>query len=245
MHDGVIFVDALSAIFLWSKGAERLTGVSAAAASGRHFTPGLLDMCNTAGRRVRDEACPVARALASGAQLRQRLEILGRQGSHVAIDLHAIPVLTPDGDLLGATVVLHDAEPEASLEEKCEALHAEVTKDPMTKVANRAEFDRMQALFMEAHQQAGLPCSLIMTDIDHFKQIRRSSPNWRLSVPALRQQASSSIRCQWACPPTLKRRSKRAPPSSASALRSSVRELPRSGVGDAARHVIVTRFTEC
>jgi diguanylate cyclase (GGDEF)-like protein len=128
-------------------------------------------MCNTAGRRVRDEACPVARALASGAQLRQRLEILGRQGGHVAIDLHAIPVHSKDGDLLGATVVLHDAEPEASLEEKCEALHAEVTKDPMTKVANRAEFDRMQALFMEAHQQAGLPCSLIMTDIDHFKHI--------------------------------------------------------------------------
>ncbi|HYO25561.1 MAG TPA: diguanylate cyclase [Lacipirellulaceae bacterium] len=171
MHDGVIFVNAGSEIFLWSKGAERLTGVSAAAASGRHFVPSLLDMCNTAGRRVRDEACPVARALVSGAQLRQRLEILGRQGTHVAIDLHAIPVHTAGGDLLGATVVLHDAEPEASLEEKCEALHAEVTKDPMTKVANRAEFDRMQALFMEAHQQAGLPCSLIMSDIDHFQQI--------------------------------------------------------------------------
>lgn len=171
MHDGVIFVDVQSEIFLWSKGAERLTGVSSSAASGRHFVPSLLDMCNTAGRRVRDEACPVARALTSGAQLRQRLEILGRQGGHVAIDLHAIPVHTHDGDLLGATVVLHDAEPEASLEEKCEALHAEVTKDPMTKVANRAEFDRMQALFMEAHQQAGLPCSLIMSDIDHFKHI--------------------------------------------------------------------------
>ncbi len=171
MHDGVIFVDAHAQIFLWSKGAERLTGVSAAAASGRHFVPGLLDMCNTAGRRIRDEACPVARALDSGAQLRQRLEILGRQGGHVAIDLHAIPVHDGDGHLLGATVVLHDAEPEASLEEKCEALHAEVTKDPMTKVANRAEFDRMQALFIEAHQQAGLPCSLIMIDIDHFKHI--------------------------------------------------------------------------
>jgi diguanylate cyclase (GGDEF)-like protein len=171
MHDGVIFVDARLEIFMWSKGVERLTGISGTAASGRHFVPSLLDMCNTAGRRVRDEACPVARALASGAQLRQRLEILGRQGSHVAIDLHAIPVHTKDGDLLGATVVLHDAEPEASLEEKCEALHAEVTKDPMTKVANRAEFDRMQALFMEAHQQAGLPCSLIMADIDHFKHI--------------------------------------------------------------------------
>jgi diguanylate cyclase (GGDEF)-like protein/PAS domain S-box-containing protein len=171
MHDGVIFVDEQRNIFLWSKGAERLTGVSSAAAQGRQFTPTLLDMCNTAGRRVRDDACPVARALATHAQLRQRLEILGRQGEHVAIDLHAIPVVCRDGQLRGATVLLQDAQPEVSLEEKCEALHAEVTKDPMTKVANRAEFDRMLALFIEAHEQAGLPCSLIMTDIDHFKSI--------------------------------------------------------------------------
>jgi len=171
MHDGVIFVDEQRNIFLWSKGAERLTGVSSAAAQGRQFTPTLLDMCNTAGRRVRDDACPVARAIATHAQLRQRLEILGRQGEHVAIDLHAIPVVCRDGQLRGATVLLQDAQPEVSLEEKCEALHAEVTKDPMTKVANRAEFDRMLALFIEAHEQAGLPCSLIMTDIDHFKSI--------------------------------------------------------------------------
>lgn len=171
MHDGVIFVDVQSRIFLWSKGAERLTGVSASAAAGRQFLPGLLDMCNTAGRRLRDEACPVARALTARAQLRQRLEILGRQGEHVAIDLHAIPVIASDGEIKGATILLQDAQPEVSLEEKCEALHAEATKDPMTKVANRAEFDRMQALFIEAHQQARLPCSLIMTDIDHFKSI--------------------------------------------------------------------------
>ncbi|QDT74059.1 diguanylate cyclase domain-containing protein [Lacipirellula limnantheis] len=171
MHDGVIFVDEQRNIFLWSKGAERLTGVSSAAAQGRQFTPSLLDMCNTAGRRVRDDACPVARSIATHAQLRQRLEILGRQGEHVAIDLHAIPVVCRDGQLRGATVLLQDAQPEVSLEEKCEALHAEVTKDPMTKVANRAEFDRMLALFIEAHEQAGLPCSLIMTDIDHFKNI--------------------------------------------------------------------------
>ena len=171
MHDGVIFVDEHRNIFLWSKGAERLTGVSSAAAQGRQFTPTLLDMCNTAGRRVRDDACPVARAIATHAQLRQRLEILGRQGEHVAIDLHAIPVVCRDGQLRGATVLLQDAQPEVSLEEKCEALHAEVTKDPMTKVANRAEFDRMLALFIEAHEQAGLPCSLVMTDIDHFKSI--------------------------------------------------------------------------
>ncbi|MCA9260228.1 MAG: HD domain-containing protein, partial [Planctomycetales bacterium] len=45
MHDGVMFVDSQATIFLWSKGAERLTGVSSAAACGRTFMPTLLDMC--------------------------------------------------------------------------------------------------------------------------------------------------------------------------------------------------------
>ncbi|MGI9456990.1 MAG: GGDEF domain-containing protein, partial [Aeoliella sp.] len=60
---------------------------------------------------------------------------------------------------------------ETSLEEKCQALHAEMTKDPLTQVANRAEFDRMLALFIEAHQETDLACSLVMADIDHFKNI--------------------------------------------------------------------------
>jgi len=171
MHDGVVFVDSQAKIFLWNKGVERLTGVDSEAAIGQAFAPSLLAICNHASRRIPDEACPVAKALLTNTQLRQRLLVMGRRGKHIAIDLHAIPVHAADGSVQGATVLLHDAQPEATLEEKCDALYAEVTKDPMTKVANRAEFDRMHALFIEAHEQARQPCSLIMVDIDHFKRI--------------------------------------------------------------------------
>ncbi len=171
MHDGVVFVDSQAKVCLWSKGAERMTGVSSEAMTGRVFAPSLLEMCNHADRRLADESCPVAKSLLTNSQLRQRLLIMGRQGKHVAINLHVIPVQAKDGTVQGATLLLHDAQPEASLEEKCDALYAEVTKDPMTKVANRGEFDRMQALFIEAHNQAKQPCSLIMVDIDHFKKI--------------------------------------------------------------------------
>jgi len=171
MHDGVVFVDAQARINLWSKGSQRLTGISGEAAVGRVFTPALLDMCLQTEHRIPDDACLVAKSLLTNMQLRKRLLVLGRQGHHVAIDLHSIPVHSPDGKVQGATILLHDAQSEATLEEKCESLHAEVTKDPMTKVANRAEFDRMLALIIETHQQAGQPCSLIMCDIDHFKNI--------------------------------------------------------------------------
>lgn len=171
MHDGVVFVDTQAKITLWNKGAEQITGISRGAATGRVFAPSLLEMCNHGNRRIHDGSCPVSRSLRTSSQIRQRLLILGRQGNLVPIDLHAIPVVGADGGLQGATVLLHDAQPEATLEERCEALHAEVTRDPLTKVANRAEFDRMQALFIEAHEQAKHPCSLIMVDIDHFKSI--------------------------------------------------------------------------
>lgn len=171
MRDGVVFVDVQAKITLWNKGAEQITGISRGAATGRTFAPSLLEMCSHGKRRIHDGSCPVARVLRTSSQIRQRLMILGRQGKLVPVDLHAIPVIGRDGSILGATILLHDAQSEASLEEKCEALHAEVTRDPLTKVANRAEFDRMQALFIEAHEQAHHPCSLIMIDIDHFKSI--------------------------------------------------------------------------
>jgi diguanylate cyclase (GGDEF)-like protein len=148
-----------------------LTGVSAGAAKGRTFLPNLMDMCTTREQRVANEDCPVAHAIRTGVQWLGRVSILGRQGRHVAVDLHAIPVRGNDGVVHGATVLLHDASPETSLEEKCQALHAQVAKDPMTQVANRAEFDRMLNNFVAAHQESNLPCSLIMSDIDHFKAI--------------------------------------------------------------------------
>lgn len=171
MHDGVVFVDSQSTILLWNTGVERLTGVSSAAACGRTLLPNLMDMCNGREQRIANEDCPIAHAIATGVQWLGRVSVMGRQGRHVAVDLHAIPVRSNDGAVHGATVLLHDVSSETSLEEKCQALHAQVAKDPMTQVANRAEFDRMLNNFVAAHQESNLPCSLIMSDIDHFKAI--------------------------------------------------------------------------
>jgi diguanylate cyclase (GGDEF)-like protein/PAS domain S-box-containing protein len=171
MHDGVVFVDSQATILLWNTGAERLTGVSSAAACGRTFMPNLMEMCNNREQPIANEDCPVAQAISTGVQWLGRVSIVGRQGRHVAVDLHAIPVRSNDGAIHGATVLLHDVSSETSLEEKCQALHAQVAKDPMTQVANRAEFDRMLNNFVAAHQESSLPCSLIMCDLDHFKSI--------------------------------------------------------------------------
>jgi diguanylate cyclase (GGDEF)-like protein/PAS domain S-box-containing protein len=171
MHDGVVFVDNQRQVFLWNTGAERLTGIAGSAVCGRTFEPGLLQMSSARGSLITDADCPIAKSLRIGMQVLERVGVLGRSGRHVTIDLHVVPVHDDSGKLCGATLLMHDASSETSLEERCQALHSQMTKDPMTQVANRAEFDRMLALFIEAHQETELTCSLIMSDIDHFKSI--------------------------------------------------------------------------
>ena len=71
----------------------------------------------------------------------------------------------------GATLLLHDASSQITLEERVQTLHEKATRDPLTKVANRAEFDRGHDQFVETHLERGLPCALIICDIDHFKSV--------------------------------------------------------------------------
>jgi diguanylate cyclase (GGDEF)-like protein len=67
--------------------------------------------------------------------------------------------------------LLRDVSPEATLQQRVQKLHEQATRDPLTWVANRAEFDRLHPHFVRTHLDQSLPCSLIMCDVDHFKQV--------------------------------------------------------------------------
>ena len=71
----------------------------------------------------------------------------------------------------GAILLLHDASSEISLEQRCQSLAEKATRDPLTQVANRAEFDRVHKMFVDAHQQQKVPCSLMICDLDLFKLV--------------------------------------------------------------------------
>ena len=170
MIDAVICVDQYLRISYWNPSAERITGVGAAAALGASFSPGMIAMSRDSGELIEDNECPVRTAIATGLQSLERINAAGAGGRPMSLDVHVIP-LRDKTEITGAAVILHDSSSEASLERRCRSLHVENSKDPLTQVANRAEFDRMLPTFVEVHQEIGLPFSLIMTDIDRFKRI--------------------------------------------------------------------------
>jgi len=171
MHDAVVFVDSSLHIVLWNRGAELMTGISSSSVYQRAWRPSLLGMLEERGKQFADDQCTVLNAVKTGIQSLRRFSIAGRNGRTVAVDVHAVPVVGPDGTTHGAAIVLHDASPEASLEKRCQSLHERATKDPLTQVANRAEFERAHQTFVGAHLERRLPCALIICDIDFFKQV--------------------------------------------------------------------------
>jgi diguanylate cyclase (GGDEF)-like protein/PAS domain S-box-containing protein len=171
MRDAVVFVDTSLRIMLWNPGAERMTGIAAAGVLQRRFVPRLLEMRDEGGFDLEEKDCPLAQALASGEQRMRRMTIRGRGKQDVSVEAHVVPVIGSDNTTQGATIVMRDVSPELSLEARCHSLHEMATKDPLTQVANRAEFNRVHRMFVAAHLERRLPCSLIICDIDHFKSV--------------------------------------------------------------------------
>jgi diguanylate cyclase (GGDEF)-like protein/putative nucleotidyltransferase with HDIG domain len=171
MRDGVVFVDTSLRILSWNAGAERMTGIAGSSVYQRPFRPALLNMHADDNRPVHDNDCPVKAAIYTGEMRLRRLVIRGRGQRDLMVELQVIPVAETDGSMYGAAVLLHDVSPEMSLEARCQSLHEAATKDPLTRVANRAEFNRVHQMFVAAHLERELPCSLIITDLDHFKKV--------------------------------------------------------------------------
>lgn len=171
MHDAVIFVNRDMQIIQWNRGAERLTGNSATSMLGRVWAPSVVDLRDENGRRIASDKCPIACSMSSGIQSLRRLIVAGRDHQSVAVDAHLVPIVGSDGNDHGAALLLHDVSLQASLEERCQSLHERATRDPLTQVANRAEFDTAYSQFVQTHQDSRLPCSLIICDIDGFKLI--------------------------------------------------------------------------
>lgn len=169
--DAVVFIDKELCILLWNRGAERLTGISSASMHGRHWKPAAISMRDIQRVPIADDECPVARVIRSGQPWVRRVQIKGRGRRRLSVDAHVTPVARPDGCVEGATLVMHDVSPEISLEARCQSLHELATKDPLTQVANRVEFDRVLAMFVVVHLEQNRPCSMIMADIDQFKTI--------------------------------------------------------------------------
>ncbi|MCA9217883.1 MAG: diguanylate cyclase, partial [Planctomycetales bacterium] len=171
MHDGVVFIDSSGRILLWNHGAERLTGISPQCVYEKAWNPSMLDMRDEEGNLIGESHCPVKNVIRTGVQSLRRVSITHVNFKKISVDIHVIPVVDERQSCYGATLLIHDASSETHLEERVQNLHTQATTDPLTGVSNRAEFERVYQRLLESSRDAGSPCSIVLSDIDRFKQI--------------------------------------------------------------------------
>ena len=171
VRDCVVIVDPAMNVIGWNRRAEQLTGIVAEGMIERPWIPETVEMRDAEGRLVSQAPVSAAQAVASCMQSVGPYTISQRGKGRVTVEVQAIPVLDQKSNLLGAAMLMRDVSSERSLEELCQNLYTQATRDPLTQLANRTEFERVYTELVNNYRKKGPPFSLIICDLDHFKQI--------------------------------------------------------------------------
>lgn len=171
MQDGAIFVDFQGRVLVWSQTVEVMTGIRSSKVDGVKFTPSMFRLSTEHGTKISDDQSPVEACFESKVAQTGSYKLIGRSGREIKVDMTFAPVIAVDGVLHGAVILVHDTSVQLDLQRQLKDLYAFSMLDPLTQVANRAEFERVLDEFVRLRNSQDFECSLIICDIDFFKAI--------------------------------------------------------------------------
>ncbi len=114
VQEGVYFVDLERRINYWNRSAERISGFLRHQVLGRFCMDGdLLVHCDEHGTILCKSGCPLAGTMVDR-QCRQKILYLRhRQGHRLPVRVRAVPLVGPEGELVGAMEVFTTVRPAA------------------------------------------------------------------------------------------------------------------------------------
>jgi diguanylate cyclase (GGDEF)-like protein len=169
LRDGVILVDARCRILIWSQTVEIMTGMSSSRVDGVELTPALLGLLDPRGNPVLKN--PLIECFEEKKKTINDYKLVGRSGREVKVEMTFAPVLAADHSIQGGVILVHDSSVQLDLQRQLRDLYEFSMLDPLTQVANRAEFERVLDEFVRLRNTSDFQCSLIVCDIDFFKQV--------------------------------------------------------------------------
>ncbi len=170
MHDGIAFTDSQATIMHWNTALEQITKITSEGVIGKTWNCSSLKMfSNDAGHASSD--CPVQACLRTQSPQLRTMTVKADGGRSAPIQIRVSPVVGDVPGTVGTIIFVRDLSDQTSMQQRLETLHLQVTRDALTGIANRAEFDRRITELTETAASGGSTFSLIICDIDHFKRV--------------------------------------------------------------------------
>lgn len=168
--DGVVSVDAGGRIEFMNEAASKLTGWTAAEASGRPAADVIRLRCKTTQAPLDN---PLDVVLQRGTPLRMPVGTLlvRHDGSQSAIEDSTAPIHDHNGALSGAVMVFHDVTSAQQLMLKMAHL---ATHDVLTDLPNRAMLDDRIRQAVASGERNNATFAVLYLDLDRFKRINDS-----------------------------------------------------------------------
>ena len=162
--DGVITTDVEGCILFMNPVAEQLTGWPQADAQGRRIDE-VMQLLHEDSRNTVENPVEHCRREVKVVGMAAGCVLLHRDGSEVAIEDSAAPILGKDGQLTGVVMVFHDVSNQRAMTRD---MAWQVAHDSLTGLTNRREFERrLQALL--TCSAPGIKHALLFLDLDQFK----------------------------------------------------------------------------
>jgi diguanylate cyclase (GGDEF)-like protein/PAS domain S-box-containing protein len=175
--EGIYVLDLQGRLTFMNPEAERLLGWTEEELLGRKVHE-VIHFQKADGRPLPADECPVLRTISNGGMFRAEDDVFTRKdGTLFPVAIVATP-LQEAGQITGSVAAFQDIteRKRAAGELKLlnEILARQATTDPLTGISNRLKFNDLLNAEIRRASRFGTPLSLIMFDIDHFKQINDS-----------------------------------------------------------------------
>lgn len=170
--DGVSYVDGERRILYWNRGAEEITGLTAAEVTGQRCDrDGGMCHIDGNGTRLCEELCPLLAAIGGGVRTQRRVYLRNRDGRRVPVDAVSSPVRDASGRVTGAVQIFRDATSYEEAERAAQVIARMASTDPLTGLLNRRAVEIEFEIESRRARRLKLPLAAIFCDLDYFKLV--------------------------------------------------------------------------
>lgn len=171
LNDGVYVVNRDRRITYWNRAAERISGFTAEQAVGLRCQDNLLNHIDEDGTALCVGRCPLKETIADGMEREIRVFMHHRDGHLLPVNVHASPLRSPNGTIIGAVEVFRDDTATVVVDEQLRLLERETLLDPLTGVGNRRLLNQSLARRLTDAAVHGTSFALLVADLDRFKRV--------------------------------------------------------------------------